>query len=159
MSKRSPPSSPDDTSSAPDRRATPLHLVGDAEEGPTDRSPPGLTPRYAELYQSWIDEVVALRHAATAADMAVLATAAISAQGEAEAREFAAEAKHQGDAKGYLKFTQVAQAEARAKRAALASAGLTGDRRGASKMRRAAFAINSTSAKTHHEEGGRWDGL
>jgi hypothetical protein len=115
--------------------------------------------RWDRLYRDIVHEVIAIREAATPADMSVIESIVASAQGESEAREFAAEARDEGDRDTYLKMARMAQAYGRSKALALASLGLAGDRRGASATKRKNMAATNSSAVTGAGGAGRWGGL
>lgn len=123
-----------------------------------DVGPPGLEQAWREFYQDLIDEVIAIRGAATTADIALIRSCAEAAQGEAEAREFAAEAKDQRSMKNYLAFTKLAESQLRSKSAALGCLGLSGDRRGIAQVRQAAHAAKS-GATTAGSQKDEWNDL
>lgn len=115
--------------------------------------------KFDRLYRDLVHEVIALRQAATPADLSIIETIVSSAQGEEECREFAKEAREEGDRDTYLKMSRMTQSFARAKALALASIGLSGDRRGASAGRRKEMGATNSSVVTGSGKGGRWGGL
>lgn len=156
------------------RAAAKLVEVDLTQEPPeTAADPPGATapapdfvvpdhiePPFDRLYTDLIHEVIAVRQAATPADLQVIQTAVTAAQYEAEARMFAKEAEEEGDRDGYMKFCRLMQTHARAKSQALSALHLIGDRLGASGSRRKAMAATNDSVLTGDgKKGGRWRGL
>ena len=104
-------------------------------------APPDLETEFAQFFVALVAEVKALRTHATRADIEMCATAARSAQGEANARMLAQQALILGDTAEYRDQTKLAQSESRSKQAALSSLQLTGDRRGSGQARRNAAAM------------------
>ncbi len=134
------------------KKVTPIKQATESDYPP---APPHVRPEHLAFYRSLITEVLAVRQAVTRADFTMICTAASCAQGEEDARGFAAQAQVDGNASAYDKFTKLAQGEARAKQAALGSLGLTGDRRGAKKSRLAAHAQNAEGVTT--PTTGQWN--
>ena len=105
-------------------------------------APAGLSAKFKRLYQDLVSEKISLSGAVTDADLEMIGSATLAAQGEATCRQIAAKLLKEGRHAGYMTFSKQAQSEHRQKSAALGRVGLTGDRRGASqeKIQRASLA-------------------
>lgn len=119
----------------------------------------GIGVKYHQLFRDLRDEVVAIRTAATPADITLLLTIVEAVECEQYARELAREARLENRPKDFITYTKLAESQIRVKSAALSRLGLAGDRRGVGDVRKAAFAVNNRGTTTEGKRGGKWDFL
>lgn len=117
-----------------------------------------LPPDYLQMFHSIVQEVISLRGAATLADLTGILTAVEAAEGEANARVFARQARDEGDPVAFARCTKLVESQSRSKQAALGRLGLSGERRGEQKSKLAALATSQNSLLgSTKRRSGRWN--
>lgn len=123
--------------------------------------PEAFTGRWKRMFIDLVQEVIAIRQSATPADLSMIETAVASAMGEQECRDFAAEARDDGDRTDYLTMTRLGITHSRQKSAALSALKLVGDKSRISADRRKGFAATNDSVVSGATGGrsSRWKDL